>query len=92
MQTITTHSTSDLSEEILILGEKFNVHHEKGEIQLLHPHWSLSGNGNNISNALINLFEEAEEVYEVYNVIPAAELSKEAKEMLQFLKKLEQNG
>ena len=88
----TTLTETDLSEEILILGEKFNVHHESGEIQLLHPRWSLSGTGNNISNALINLFEEAEEVYQVYNTIPSAELSAEATEKLNFLKKLEENG
>jgi hypothetical protein len=92
MQTIATHPASDLSEEILILGEHFTVHHENSEIFLLHPKWSLSGKGNSISAALINLFEEGDEIYSVYNAIPPSQLSPEAKEMLNYLKKLEEHG
>jgi hypothetical protein len=90
MQITALHPTSE--EEILILGEQFTVHHDNGEIFMLHPKWSLSGKGNTISAALINLFEEAEEVYSVYNAIPNSQLSEDAQEMLDYLKKLERHG
>lgn len=68
-----------------IKGENFNLTREEGEFILTHPSWSLTGSGNNLIEAEINLLKKARIFLEGYSKISIAELSQEALQFRNFL-------
>lgn len=68
-----------------IKGESFNLTREEGEFILTHPSWSLTGSGNNLIEAEMNLFNKARIFLEGYSKISITELSHKALQFRNFL-------
>ena len=71
--------------EVDILGERFDVTRDAYGILVSHPRWSLTGRGDTLVEAELDLIENAKLLAEAYLEFPPSQLSPEANEMLDFL-------
>ncbi len=68
-----------------ILGERFDVTRDAYGILVSHPRWSLTGRGDTLVEAELDLIANAKLLAEAYLEFPLSQLSPEANEMLDYL-------
>ncbi|WP_456425094.1 hypothetical protein [Rhodocaloribacter sp.] len=68
-----------------ILGERFDVTRDAYGILVSHPRWSLTGRGDTLVEAELDLIANAKLLAEAYLEFPPSQLSPEANEMLDYL-------
>ncbi len=68
-----------------ILGERFDVTRDAYGILVSHPRWSLTGRGDTLVEAELDLIANAKLLAEAYLEFAPSQLSPEANEMLDYL-------
>lgn len=71
-----------------IHGERFNVETEGGKVFIVHPKWSLVGQGRNYTEARQDLWREAALIADALRTTPLAEQSPELTKMLLYIHRL----
>ena len=69
----------------IVSDVEFDVSDAGSSVIVTHPHWSINGIGKNISEAVMDLFNEAEIISEMFIDEPDEKLSPGAQEFKQFL-------
>lgn len=75
----------DENKTYFIADEEFVVNDDGSFVEVSHPRWSLNGIGKNISEAVMDLYNEAEIVQGMFLDEPVEKLSPDALKLRDFL-------